>query len=78
VEVTRALPGDTSDTPGCPTRITTKTDAQGVYRLELCQLGDNLGYTVTITPGTARAGADVFVNSGQTTVYDVILPVRRA
>lgn len=78
VEVTRALPGDTSDTPACPTRVTTKTDAQGVYRLQLCQLGDQLGYTVTITSGGARAQADAFINAGQTTVYDVILPVRRA
>ncbi|MGZ6791971.1 MAG: carboxypeptidase-like regulatory domain-containing protein [Mycobacteriales bacterium] len=78
VVVTRADPADTSDTPECPLKITTRTGADGRYRLQLCQLGDQLGYTVTITAGSASAHADLYVNAGQVTVYNVILPVRRA
>ena len=78
VTVTRADPADTSDAPGCPLKVTTTTNAQGSYRLQLCQLGDQLGYHVTITSGTAMAMTDLFVNSGRTTVYNVILAVRRA
>lgn len=74
VTVTRSAAGDTSSTPQCPTRLTTLTDAQGVYRLQLCQLGDGLGYHVRITVGRSVAESDVFVNSGNTTTYDVILP----
>lgn len=78
VTVTRASAGDTSGTPECPLRVVTRTDAQGVYRLRLCQLGEGLGYTVTISLNGVSARTDLFVNAGQTTVYDVILPVRRA
>ena len=74
VTVTRATPGDTSSTPQCPTRITTLTDAQGVYQLQLCQLGDNLGYHVMIQTPRGKAETDLYVNSGNTTVYDVLLP----
>jgi hypothetical protein len=78
VVVTRADPTDTSDAPGCPLRVTTTTGADGRYRLQLCQLGDNLGYTVTISAGAAQARTQLYVNAGQTTVYNVVLPVRRA
>lgn len=74
VTVTRAKPGDVSSTPECPTRVTTQTNAAGVYRLQLCQLGDNLGYHVTIQTPRGKAETDLFVNSGNTTVYDVLLP----
>jgi len=74
VTVTRAAPGDTSSTPQCPTRITTLTNADGVYQLQLCQLGDNLGYHVVIQTPRGKAETDLFVNSGNTTVYDVLLP----
>ena len=74
VTVTRATAGDTSSTPDCPVSVTTRTDSQGGYRFQLCQLGEGLGYRVTIAVGTLKAGASLFVNSGQTTVYDVILP----
>jgi hypothetical protein len=76
VTITRGTPGDTSDTPDCPTRITTQTDSDGVYRQQLCQLGDDLGYTVTITVPGASTKTTLFINSGQTTVYDVVLPVQ--
>ena len=58
----------------CPTRVTTLTDTEGVYRLQLCQLGNGLGYHVRITVGQSNVEHDLFVNSGNTTVYDVILP----
>lgn len=74
VTVTRATAGDTSSTPQCPTRVTTLTDENGVYQLQLCQLGDNLGYHVRIQVGKHVAEQDVYVNSGNTTTYDVILP----
>lgn len=78
VVVTRADPSDTSDSPGCPLRVTTTTGADGRYRLQLCQLGDQLGYSVTVSAGSAQAHTDLYVNAGQVTVYNVILPVRRA
>lgn len=74
VTVTRGTPGDTSSTPDCPTSVTTRTDSQGGYRFQLCQLGEGLGYRATIAVGSLKASAVLFVNSGQTTVYDVILP----
>lgn len=74
VTVTRSVAGDVSSTPDCPTRVTTQTDAEGVYRLQLCQLGPGLGYKVTVTVGRSTASSNLFVNSGNTTVYDVILP----
>jgi len=74
VTITRSRAGDTSSTPQCPTRVTTLTDAHGFYELKLCQLGDNLGYHVRIQVGTSVAEHDLFVNSGNTTTYDVILP----
>ncbi len=78
VTVTRADPKDTSNSPPCPLRQQTTTGAGGRYTLQLCQLGDGLGYTVTITSAGAQARQDLFVNSGQITVYNVILAVRRA
>ncbi|MCW2598473.1 MAG: hypothetical protein JWM02_302 [Frankiales bacterium] len=78
VVVTRADPSDTSDSPACPLRVVTRTGTDGRYTLQLCQLGNFLGYTVTISADTAKATADLFVNAGQTTVYNVILPVRHA
>ena len=78
VTVTRADPTDLSDDPPCPVKQTTTTDARGQYHLELCQLGNNLGYHVTVTAGTAGASTNLYVNSGRTTVYNVILAVRRA
>ncbi len=78
VTVTRADPKDTSDSPPCPLQQRTTTDVRGRYTLALCQLGDGLGYTVTITAAGAQAHQDLFVNSGQITVYNVILAVRRA
>jgi hypothetical protein len=74
VTIERGTAGDTSETPDCPTKVTTQTDGDGVYRQQLCQLGQGLGYTVTITVGKASARTTLFVNSGNTTVYDVILP----
>ncbi|MDX6214903.1 MAG: Carboxypeptidase regulatory-like domain [Frankiales bacterium] len=74
VTVTRATAGDVSSTPQCPTRVTTLTDADGLYQLRLCQLGDGLGYHVKIQVGRATVEHDLFVNSGNTTYYDVILP----
>jgi hypothetical protein len=74
ITITRSRVGDTSSTPQCPTRLTTLTDADGFYQLKLCQLGDNLGYHVRIQVGKSVAEADLFVNSGNTTTYDVILP----
>lgn len=74
VTVTRATAGDTSSTPQCPTRVTTLTEANGIYQLQLCQLGDNLGYHVRIQVGKSVVEHDLYVNSGQTTTYDVILP----
>lgn len=74
VTVTRATAGDTSETPQCPTRVTTLTDADGLYQLQLCQLGDGLGYHVRIQVGKSLVEHDLFVNSGNTTTYDVILP----
>jgi hypothetical protein len=74
VTVTRATPGDISNTPQCPVRVTTLTDANGVYQLQLCQLGQGLGYHVKIQAGRGTVEHDLFVNSGNTTVYDVILP----
>jgi len=74
VTITRSTPGDTSSTPQCPTRVTTLTNAEGVYQLQLCQLGDGLGYHVKIQVGTHVVEHDVYVNSGNTTTYDVILP----
>lgn len=78
VTVTRADPADTSDSPGCPLRVTAKTGADGRYLLQLCQLGDNLGYHVVISSGTAKASTDLYVNAGQITVYNVILALRHA
>lgn len=74
VTVTRSRAGDTSSTPQCPTRVTTLTGADGVYQLQLCQLGEGLGYHVQVQVGRASAQSNLFVNSGNTTVYDVILP----
>ena len=74
VTVTRSTPGDTSSTPQCPTRVTTLTNATGFYQLQLCQLGNNLGYHVRIQVGKSLAEANLYVNSGNTTYYDVILP----
>lgn len=74
VTVTRSVAGDTSSTPQCPTRVTTLTDANGLYQLRLCQLGNGLGYHVRIQVGKSVAENDLFVNSGNTTYYDVILP----
>jgi hypothetical protein len=78
VVVTRADPADTTEAPGCPLRVTTTTRADGRYSLQLCQLGNFLGYTVTISSGGASASADLFVNAGRTTIYNVILAVRHA
>ena len=78
VVVTRADPTDTSDAPGCPVRVTTTTGADGRYTLQLCQLGNLLGYTVTISSDSATASADLYVNAGRTTVYNVVLAVRHA
>lgn len=74
VTITRSKAGDVSETPQCPTRVTTLTDANGFYQLQLCQLGDGLGYHVRIQVGRSLAEHDLFVNSGNTTYYDVILP----
>jgi hypothetical protein len=74
VTVTRATAGDSSNTPQCPVRVTTLTDVNGVYQLQLCQLGSGLGYHVKIQVGRNAVEHDLFVNSGNTTVYDVILP----
>ena len=74
VTVTRSVAGDTSSTPQCPTRVTTLTDANGLYQLRLCQLGNGLGYHVRIQVGKSVVEHDLFVNSGNTTYYDVILP----
>ena len=78
VVVTRADPTDTSDAPGCSLRVTTTTGADGRYTLQLCQLGNLLGYTVTISADGAQASADLYVNAGRATVYNVVLAVRRA
>lgn len=78
VTMTRADPKDTSDSPPCPLLQRATTDVRGRYTVQLCQLGDGLGYTVTITSAGAQAHQDLFVNSGQITVYNVILAVRRA
>ena len=78
VTVTRADPKDISDSPPCLLQQRTTTGAGGRYTLQLCQLGDGLGYTVTITSAGAQAHQDLFVNSGQITAYNVILAVRRA
>jgi hypothetical protein len=74
VTVTRSKAGDTSETPSCPTRVTTLTDSDGLYQLQLCQLGEGLGYHVRIQVGRSVAEHDLFVNAGNTTYYDVILP----
>ena len=74
VTVTRSKPGDTSETPACPTQVTTLTNAAGLYQLSLCQLGEGLGYHVRITVNGHVAESNLFVNSGNTTTYDVILP----
>jgi hypothetical protein len=74
ITITRSRAGDVSETPQCPTRVTTLTDADGFYQLQLCQLGDGLGYHVRIQVGRSVAEHDLFVNSGNTTYYDVILP----
>ena len=74
VTVTRSRARDTSSTPDCPTQLSTLTDADGLYRLSLCQLGEGLGYHVRITVDGHVAESDLFVNSGNTTTYDVILP----
>lgn len=76
VVVDRATQGDTSDTPECPVRSTARTDSSGSYSLELCQLGQDLGYQVTITAAGAIASNQLFVNAGRTTRYDVILAIR--
>jgi hypothetical protein len=78
ITITRANATDVSDSPPCPLRLSTTTDARGNYTIALCQLGSDLGYHVVITSGTARAAADLYVNSGSETVYNVILPIRRA
>lgn len=78
VTITRSLPGDTSGSPGCPVKVIAKTNDQGRYDVQLCQLGDNLGYHVVVSSGGASATTDLFVNSGQTTVYNVILAIRHA
>jgi hypothetical protein len=78
VTITRGDPTDVSANPPCPLRTTTTTDARGNYQITLCQLGDDLGYHVVITSGTAQAATDLYVNSGQQTVYNVILSVRHA
>lgn len=78
VTVTRADPTDVSDSRQCPLKLTATTDARGNYRVELCQLGTNLGYHVVITSGSERATTDLYVNAGRTTVYNVILAVRHA
>ncbi|MFN2539085.1 MAG: hypothetical protein ABR549_13190 [Mycobacteriales bacterium] len=74
VTITRSTAGDTSSTPQCPTRVTTLTDDDGLYQLQLCQLGNGLGYHVRIQVGRSLVEHDPFVNSGNTTYYDVILP----
>ena len=74
ITVTRSTPGDVSDTPQCPTRVTTLSDVNGFYRMRLCQLGNGLGYHVKIQVRGTAAEHNVFVNSGNTTYYDVILP----
>lgn len=76
VTITRATAGDISSTPQCPTRVTTLTEANGIYQLQLCQLGNDLGYHVRIQVGKSLVEHDLYVNSGQTTTYDVILPRR--
>jgi hypothetical protein len=78
ITITRTDPSDVSDSAACPLRLTTTTNAQGSYMIQLCQLGNDLGYHVVITSGTARSAGDLFVNSGQETVFSVILPIRRA
>ncbi len=78
VTITRSDPADVSDSPQCPLKVTTTTNAKGVYKVALCQLGDQLGYHVVISSGTASANTDLFVNAGQTTVYNAILAVRHA
>lgn len=78
ITISRADPADVSESAACPLQLATTTDAHGSYTLQLCQLGNDLGYHVVVTSGTARAANDLFVNSGQQTVYNVILPIRRA
>jgi hypothetical protein len=78
ITITRSDPTDVSDSVACPLRATTTSNAMGNYSAQLCQLGPDLGYHVVITSGTARASADLFVNSGQVTTYNVILAIRHA
>lgn len=78
ITITRADPSDVSEAAACPLRATTTTNAHGNYSIQLCQLGDNLGYHVVVSSARARAATDLFVNSGQQTVYNVILAIRRA
>jgi hypothetical protein len=75
IVLTRSTPGDTSDAPGCPLTVRTTTNAQGIYTVKLCQLGDNLGYTAQITAGGRSTSADLFINAGRTTTYSVQLQV---
>lgn len=75
VTLTRSTPGDTSDAPACPLTVRTTTNAQGIYTIKLCQLGDNLGYTARIGAGGHFASADLFINAGRTTRFSVQLDV---
>ena len=73
VVITRATPGDTSNSPGCLLVVRVTSDAQGRYSVPLCQLGDQLGYHVKISAPAGSAESDLFVNAGRTTNFRVRL-----
>lgn len=78
ITITRADPTDVSGSPVCPVKQTVTSNAKGKYTVQLCQLGNNLGYHVVITSGSAQVASNLYINSGQTTTYDVILAIRHA
>lgn len=75
VTVRRADAGDTSDTAACPTTVTTRTGDDGRYVVPLCQLGRGLAWTVSVGRGDTTVTSDlVYVNEGQSTTADLVLP----
>lgn len=75
VTVSRADAADTSDTPACPTTVTTRTGTDGRWFVPLCQLGRGLAWTASVSRGDTTVTTDlVYVNEGQSTHADLVLP----
>jgi Domain of unknown function (DUF4190) len=75
VTIGRADPSDTTDTPACPTSVTTRTGDDGRYFVPLCQLGRGLAWTASVNRGDTTVTSDlVYVDEGQSATADLVLP----